>query len=47
MVRQQIMPSGVNKNLDLLMAGPIPPNPAEIIARESLDRVFAALHEMY
>ena len=47
MVRQQIMPSGVNKNLDLLMAGPIPPNPAEIIARESLDRVFDALNEMY
>ena len=47
MVRQHIMPSGVNKNLDLLMAGPIPPNPAEIIARESLDRVFDALNEMY
>ena len=47
MVRQQILPSGINKNLDLLMAGPIPPNPAEIIARESLDKVFGILNEMY
>lgn len=47
MVRRQTLPSGVNENLDLLMAGPIPPNPAEMIARESLDKVFEILNDMY
>ena len=41
------MPSGVNKNLDLLMAGPIPPNPAELIARNSLDTIINFLKEKY
>lgn len=41
------MPSGVNKNLDLLMAGPIPPNPAELIARNSLDIIINLLKEKY
>lgn len=41
------MPSGVNKNLDLLMAGPIPPNPAELIARNSLDIIINLLKERY
>ena len=43
----QTIPSGVNKNLDLLMAGPVPPNPAEIVSRESLDKVFALLRQEY
>ena len=46
-IRQQIVPSGVHANLDLLMAGPIPPNPAELIARKSLDIVFDHLKETY
>ena len=46
-IRQQIVPSGVHANLDLLMAGPIPPNPAELIARKSLDIVFDHLRETY
>lgn len=41
------MPSGVNKNLDLLMSGPIPPNPAELIARNSLDIIINLLKEKY
>jgi len=41
------LPSGVNKNLDLLMAGPIPPNPAELIARNSLDIIINLLKEKY
>ena len=46
-VEAQILPSGVNKNLDLLMAGPVPPNPAELIARNSLDTIIEILREKY
>ncbi len=46
-VKEQIVPSGVNKNLDLIMAGPIPPNPAELIARPSLDIVVNHLRDHY
>jgi len=46
-IQEQILPSGVNKNLDLLMAGPIPPNPAELIARNSLDIIINLLKERY
>ena len=46
-IQEQILPSGVNKNLDLLMAGPIPPNPAELIARNSLDIIVNLLKERY
>ena len=46
-VQEQILPSGVTKNLDLLMAGPIPPNPAELIARSSLEAIIKALKDKY
>ena len=46
-VQSQILSSGINNNLDLLMAGPIPPNPTELIARQSLDDIFALLREHY
>lgn len=46
-VQSQIVSSGINKNLDLLMAGPIPPNPAELVARTSLDATFNLLKEHY
>uniref|UniRef100_A0AB33ILT2 non-specific protein-tyrosine kinase n=2 Tax=unclassified Prevotella TaxID=2638335 RepID=A0AB33ILT2_9BACT len=47
MIDAQILRSGVHDNLDLLMAGPIPPNPAELLARESLDKVVHLLKDMY
>jgi capsular exopolysaccharide synthesis family protein len=34
-------------NLDIIMAGPIPPNPTELIASEKNDELFAKLKEMY
>jgi len=43
----QIKPSGVNKNLDLLLAGPTPPNPTELLARESLGEIMSLLREKY
>ncbi len=46
-IRSQIIPSGINNNLDLLMAGPIPPNPTELIARKSLDEIIAHLRKTY
>ncbi len=46
-IKEQIMPSEVAKNLDLLTAGPIPPNPAELVTRSSLDDVFAFLRQEY
>ena len=46
-VEAQILPSGVNKNLDILMAGPVPPNPAELIARSSLETIIAILKDKY
>lgn len=46
-VNAQILPSEINKNLDLLMAGPIPPNPAELIARPSLEKVINLLQDAY
>lgn len=46
-IQKQILPSGVNGNLDLLMAGPVPPNPGELITRPSLDDIIAQLKEHY
>ena len=46
-VQEQIIKSEVNDNLDLLLAGPIPPNPAELIARPSLDVIVRHLEEHY
>lgn len=46
-VRQQMVSSELNSNLDLLLAGPVPPNPAEIVTRPSLDKVFEILRANY
>lgn len=46
-VQKEILPSEINKNLDLLMAGPIPPNPGEIVTRPSLEKVLNLLKENY
>jgi capsular exopolysaccharide synthesis family protein len=46
-VKKVIVPSGVNDNLDLLLAGLIPPNPTELLARDSFEQVMALLREHY
>ena len=46
-VQQVIVPSTVNDHLDLLLAGPIPPNPTELLARNTFDQVMAFLREQY
>ena len=46
-VQGQIVPSEINDKLDLLMAGPIPPNPAELVSRPSLEQVITQLKQHY
>ncbi|MDN5349505.1 MAG: tyrosine-protein kinase Etk/Wzc, partial [Bacteroidales bacterium] len=42
-----IQPSGKVENFDLIMAGPVPPNPAELIASEKCKTLFDELRERY
>lgn len=46
-IKKVVVPSGVNANLDLLLAGPVPPNPTELLARESFDQIMTLLREHY
>ena len=46
-LRATICPSGANENLDLLLAGPIPPNPTELLARENLHQIIEMLKQQY
>ncbi len=46
-VLANVVHSNVNDNLDLLMAGPIPPNPAEILGRNQLDKIIEILKGEY
>ena len=46
-VRAQICASGVNDNLDLLLAGPTPPNPTELLARQNLEDTIELLKKEY
>ena len=43
----QIKQSGVNDNLDLLLAGPTPPNPTELLARDNFAVIVKLLREQY
>ena len=46
-VHEQISASGINANLDLLLAGPIPPNPAELLARYTMGDIIGLLKKEY
>lgn len=46
-IQNQILSSGVNSKLDLLMAGPVPPNPGELVTRASLDDIINQLNQHY
>ncbi|WP_051523402.1 tyrosine-protein kinase [Prevotella sp. MA2016] len=46
-LRTAICPSGVNDHLDLLLAGPTPPNPTELLARENLHQAIELLKQQY
>ncbi|MBO7051981.1 MAG: polysaccharide biosynthesis tyrosine autokinase [Prevotella sp.] len=47
MIKEQVVQSEVNQNLELLMAGPVPPNPTELVSRASLDEIFEILRKEY
>ena len=42
-----IVPSGITENLFALPSGAIPPNPAELLARPTLDAAFAKMREEF
>lgn len=42
-----IVPSNINPMLDVIVAGPIPPNPAELLLNQRLDNLFKELREKY
>ncbi|MBR4069955.1 MAG: polysaccharide biosynthesis tyrosine autokinase, partial [Bacteroidaceae bacterium] len=42
-----IIPSNINPQLDVIVAGPIPPNPAELLLNQRLDDLFNQLRERY
>lgn len=44
---EQIIPSGINDNLDVLPAGIVPPNPAELLSKVNLDNAIKFLSERY
>lgn len=44
---EQILPSGISPNLDILPAGIVPPNPAELLSKENLDNAIKFLKEKY
>ena len=46
-LNKQICPSLVNENLDLLLAGAVPPNPAELLARDCFEQTINLLRERY
>ena len=46
-LHQETCNSGVHPNLDLLLSGPIPPNPTELLSRKSLKAVLDLLCEEY
>lgn len=46
-IDEVIQPSGKLPNLDVITAGPIPPNPAELIASDKCNKLFEELKERY
>ena len=43
----QTLNSGVNDNLDILLSGPIPPNPTELLARPVFEQIIQLMEEKY
>ena len=46
-IRNHVQGSGVNDNLDLMLAGPTPPNPTELLARDTLKTIIDELRKEY
>lgn len=46
-LKAHIKNSGINDNLDILLAGPVPPNPTELLARENFGQIIDMLRSLY
>ena len=46
-IEDLIIPSNVNPNLDVILKGPMPPNPAELLLSTLLDELIDKLREKY
>ena len=46
-LQSQTVKSGANDNLDLLLAGPVPPNPTELLARDTFRQIVSLLQQNY
>lgn len=46
-VENQIQESGIDHRVHLLLAGPVPPNPAEMLARDNMASIVSILREKY
>ena len=46
-IENLFIPSGKNKNVNLLLSGAIPMNPSELLQRERLEQLFAVLRKQY
>ena len=46
-LEEQILNSGINANLDLLLSGPIPPNPTELLANPVFNQILQLMQEKY
>ena len=46
-LHKEICSSEIHPNLDLLLSGPVPPNPTELLSRKSLNTVLDLLNEEY
>lgn len=46
-IEAETIPSGINDNLILLPAGPVPPNPAELVERPALAEIFKTLRDKF
>ena len=46
-IHDVIIPNAIQENLDIILAGPVPPNPAELLLSERVDELFAAMRKEY
>jgi len=44
---QLILPSGVHPNLSVILAGPVPPNPNELLTKSALDKLMIELRKEF
>jgi tyrosine-protein kinase Etk/Wzc len=45
--KQLIRPSGIHPNLSVITAGPVPPNPGELMAKPALDKLIAECKDQF